>query len=864
MLALQGCNNDDDSSSGGQEPVERAGHDEIVYNEANETFSFPNAQNEITESTLDEVQRDLNGALCGQCHTGALDSFKDSVHYQLKARTDRVMFPGGGAHGAIDRACGLPGTSALVNYTSDINLGECAKCHAGRYLPVMEGALASNFAQMGLPDPEGQAASIVNSGVDCLICHAEVYSSVPGGEYLVVSDHAPDDGASPTPLGYAKAAHDNGDFNQDGMLDAQIDTDGDGEPDVPLMMDTDGDGQPDTPFTTVAQDRSVEAILSVGYTDEHSCLRCHEHARTGYKRATLFLDGYDVHATATSGPFDGALNQCTVCHSASQHKFVRGHNVGGDLAAADYPPPPPGEVLDPDDPTNVMCTTCHDPETLPTDDTISGEMSVHSNRHLKNIACETCHIPLSGGISYSVYGEGMHLSFGRNADGKDTKLISADHMQAGDRADVDADYLAYKMPATLVWFNGGSSFLAQTLAAKGAPNAMITPFKPMANGMVFDARFFSGETVKNDAGADYNAHSMYRFYANKDDGTGIGNAEVFAAMDMLDLTPDETRRITLADFQSEDPDRQAMAMMQIFPNMIHFDKAVYGYEHYMISSDPKFDIWDADSNGVLDVGADFHFNRFEAAQAGLQSFKGFNAPMGLPAGYDWYPPFESTDDLVTMKLPDGSLMKMFLAMQTADMNTTQAEKWLAAIEEYPAFSNGVTLGGHGVRPKEEALGAGGLSGCRDCHASGGMMTNPIPVTRKTPVEMPGMGTVELPQYQWHFYNIHALANLGLTVEDGDIVAGTADVDIEGDTNFVRVAGQALLLNWFAPTAPVPAGFLPYTPADDPAILGADGVGLTADELTKNGGSWMPVLEPLTDPVENYRVLGYDSTILWMD
>ncbi|MEJ2321441.1 MAG: hypothetical protein P8Z31_03580, partial [Gammaproteobacteria bacterium] len=76
MLALQGCNNDDDSSSGGQEPVERAGHDEIVYNEANETFSFPNAQNEITESTLDEVQRDLNGALCGQCHTGALDSFK--------------------------------------------------------------------------------------------------------------------------------------------------------------------------------------------------------------------------------------------------------------------------------------------------------------------------------------------------------------------------------------------------------------------------------------------------------------------------------------------------------------------------------------------------------------------------------------------------------------------------------------------------------------------------------------------------------------------------------------------------------------------------------------------------------------------
>ena len=168
-----------------------------------------------------------------------------------------------------------------------------------------------------------------------------------------------------------------------------------------------------------------------------------------------------------------------------------------------------------------MCTTFLDPDTLPrTTVTVTRaggdqiQQAVHSRKHIKAIACETCHIPLSGGISYSVYGKGMHLSFGRNADGKDTKLISADHMLAGDRADVDGDYLAYKMPATLVWFNGGTSFLAQSLAARGSENAKITPFKPMANGMVFDARFFSGETVKNDAGADYNAHSMYRFYAN--------------------------------------------------------------------------------------------------------------------------------------------------------------------------------------------------------------------------------------------------------------------------------------------------------------------------------------------------------------
>ena len=36
-----------------------------------------------------------------------------------------------------------------------------------------------------------------------------------------------------------------------------------------------------------------------------------------------------------------------------------------------------------------------------------------------------------------------------------------------------------------------------------------------------------------------------------------------------------------------------------------------------------------------------------------------------------------------------------------------------------------------------------------------------------------------------------------------------------------------------------------------------------DDLTWNGGKWMPVLEPVTDLKPNYEVLGYDrSEILW--
>ena len=90
-----------------------------------------------------------------------------------------------------------------------------------------------------------------------------------------------------------------------------------------------------------------------------------------------------------------------------------------------------------------------------------------------------------------------------------------------------------------MWFNGSVSFLAQSLAVRGATGAKITPFKPMANGMVFDARFFGGELANNSAAGgayQYNAHSMYRFQA------GGANADIFSALDFLDLTPDECAR----------------------------------------------------------------------------------------------------------------------------------------------------------------------------------------------------------------------------------------------------------------------------------------------------------------------------------
>lgn len=793
----------------------------------------------VTMVARDDVDRDMVGSLCGRCHADKIDEVKDTMHYRLQGRTPRVMYPGGGAHGMLDRACGLPSTTGLTNSVGDVNLGECAKCHVNRYLPVMEGMFTNMFTQMGVPNAADQAQTIVESGIDCLICHAHDYSAHPrDGVIAELAKTASEDGHSPSRTGFAREAHDNSDFNHDGAPDPQIDMDGDGVVDTPLMIDTDGDGTPDSPWRTVAQDRSPEAMATIGKTTEHACLRCHDHARTGYKRGVLFAEGHDVHATLTTGVFEGVENRCTVCHASSHHKFARGHSVGGDLGASDYPVPAPGTPIDPEDPTDVSCMKCHDPATLP-------EPAIHSARHLGAMSCEMCHIPYASGITYSLFGHGGHVSLGRNPEGKDTQVIAADNYLLGDLADQTADWEAHKTRPIYVWFNGGTSFLAQTLSVRGMPNAKITPFKPMANGMVFDARYFDGVTLKNAAGFDYNAHSMYRFFAN-----GF-NAEAFFALDMLDMSPDAVRNVTLDDFFNPDPGVQTMAMMQIFPNLVYFDKGRYGFEHYMCGTDSPFDL---DTDGIVDVDANLYCDMLEAANSGLRQFQGFNGPMGFPPEYEWYPPYASPDQTISMKLPDGSLMKMFLQMQAGQLPEEQQGPFLNAVANYPSFSQ-VTLGGHGVRPKAQALGAN--NGCMDCHGADGAMAHTVPVGRKFAMDMgPMMGTLEMPIYAWKFYKVSDIVQLGLTATSEEIVAGTKNLDIDGNANVLRASAHEFAINWFMPS--MPGGFVS---ADAAEVLA--GTSLEASDLTWNGGAWMPVLEPVTDLVPNYAVLGYErSELIW--
>ena len=903
-------------------------HDRYIdFDEATGEYVLTNAGGvERKRVEKGDVERSLSTELCAECHEYAVAQLKNSVHFGGQSGNPRILFPGGGAHGALDRACGLPGTTALINYTSNVNLGECGKCHVGRFVPPMQDAFTSVFTQMQMP-PElaaSNAANLVDGGLDCLICHAGHYLSVRDDidwtlPTLEIAGYAEPGEHSPSPQGYGKLSHDNTDFDHDGQLDFVVDSNGDGVLDMPLMQDLDGDGILETPWPTITQDRSVEAVLSVGKTDEHYCLRCHEHARTGYKRGTLFRVGYDAHANVcfpdprltADNPNCPEHNTCTACHVTLDydhdgdglvdvHKFVRGHLVGGDMAAADYPPPPPGELADPDDPTHLTCVQCHNPDQLPQH--VDG---VHSDRHLEKMACETCHITRSGGITYSMYGHGGHVSFGRNTEGQDTKVITLDHMVADEdnTADIDADFAAYRLNPVLMWFNGSTSFLAQSLAIRGAPNAKITPFKPMANGMVMDGRFFKGQYLLNEADFPYNAYSMYRFYANAEDCGNLqlpgmepfvcsedgkyGNAEVFTALGLLGTvednfghlivqgqTPDAVRKTTLMDLLAMDrPDVQTMAMMQAFPNLMNFSKTAYGYEHYLVSSALAGTAADADGNGVIDEAVPYLFKMYDddpmnsagAVNAGLMEFKGFNQPMFLPPDYDWYPPFEDVSDVATMKLPDGKFMKLFLGMQlqTAGVSLEMIQQLIGS---YPSFSNGVTLGGHGIvpNPQQNALGSGGrYGGCQQCHVEGGVLETQVPVTKEQYVQTP-MGMAAMPVYKWKYYNIDALIHLGLSTTNEDVVAGAANIDIDGNATLVRESAREMVLNWFQPSTcegDTSSPAVCFLPADSEAALA--GTGLDGDDLTWEAGDWIPVLEPVTAPEPNYKVLGYlKDEVIW--
>ncbi|MBI1391083.1 MAG: hypothetical protein GC154_21865 [bacterium] len=212
---------------------------------------------------------------CLTCHKGKDAEVMQSTHYAWRTENTKIGYPGGGAHGMIDRFCALVGSNGMVNFYGDFGGHKvstaCGKCHVGKYLPF--------------PDPAtGQPTQAQIDGLDCLICHAEKY-----------------------------------DMNGDGVYE-EFESAG------KRTLETDANG-----MRYWHQDHTLTAARSVGEPiSAHACYRCHEHGQADpeYKRGTPFEPEYDVHAAAGM--------KCTDCHAVEGHKIARGSRVS-DMHAWERP-----------------------------------------------------------------------------------------------------------------------------------------------------------------------------------------------------------------------------------------------------------------------------------------------------------------------------------------------------------------------------------------------------------------------------------------------------------------------------------------------------------------------------------------------
>lgn len=116
----------------------------------------------------------------------------------------------------------------------------------------------------------------------------------------------------------------------------------------------------------MGQDRGKDAALAVGRPGVKNCMVCHEAAGGGVlvKRGFAFTKETDVHAMA------GMV--CVDCHKAQDHRIPTGFDPNNWA----------------NDGLRLACADCHKDKPHK-----EGDL----NRHTARIACQTCHIPRTGG-----------------------------------------------------------------------------------------------------------------------------------------------------------------------------------------------------------------------------------------------------------------------------------------------------------------------------------------------------------------------------------------------------------------------------------------------------------------------------------
>jgi hypothetical protein len=223
----------------------------------------------------------------------------------------------------------------------------------------------------------------------------------------------------------------------------------------------------------MGQDRSVEAALSVGRPGVKNCTVCHEAAGGGFlvKRGFAFKKDTDVHAAK------GMV--CVDCHGAKDHRIPTGTDPNNWA----------------NDGVRVSCAGCH-------------KGKVHKkepdlDRHAAKIACQTCHIPRSGGalakdfVKWTKQGDGFYEPTTLKREANETTPVYA-------------------------WYNGTSRNEPHFIGPKGSRKdgkSLITPFKLFEGRAYYDRK--TGKLLSMDFGPPMSSGDTLAGVASAAKKTGL-------------------------------------------------------------------------------------------------------------------------------------------------------------------------------------------------------------------------------------------------------------------------------------------------------------------------------------------------------
>jgi octaheme c-type cytochrome (tetrathionate reductase family) len=221
-------------------------------------------------------------------------------------------------------------------------------------------------------------------------------------------------------------------------------------------------------------DESVDLLLvaqSVGKTSRNNCGVCHFDGGggTGVKHGDLDDSLYDPEPETDYHM--GALGfVCTDCHTTNEHKIMGASH--GSMAANQ---------------NHIYCTDCHAEEV---------HQSANLNKHVKSIACETCHIPEFAKVIPTKTWWDWSLAGEERPESKDEYGMET-------YSKIKGEFVwAKNVKPTYLWYNGQANYyrfgdkidpskpvlLNELTGSIKDPNSKIAPFKVMRGKQIYDTK----------------------------------------------------------------------------------------------------------------------------------------------------------------------------------------------------------------------------------------------------------------------------------------------------------------------------------------------------------------------------------------